>query len=388
MPRSADDLAYTLSADEAPRAPAAPTYRPELDGVRGAAVLAVLVVHYLPAGHWLRWPHAGVFGLYNFFLLSGFLITGTLLDARSDRGAAGDVLRPFYTRRILRIFPVYYLTLLVLTLLGDEAVTRHLLWHVTYTSNFESALFRAFHPDVAHFWSLCVEEQFYLIWPAAMLYLPHRHLARFMVAAAAIGIVYKAATCAVGFSHLVTLRMLPGCLDPLAIGGWLALRERMPERHAQNDRLARLGFLVATPAFLMLNAALPWVLGAHDPELTQAYVVLVAAAATVISAAALVRILRPRGRWVLVVRALASWPLRSVGKVSYGLYVYHYPLLGWVVAMLASSGIHLSIGIPTMLVVGASAIALATVSWHVLEKPLLELKRYAPYPRAAAQYRS
>src|SRR5579862_7894518 len=140
------------------------THYPALDGLRGVAILSVMVEHLAPrllaGGGWV--------GVDLFFVLSGFLITGVLLDGKDDphRG------RTFYVRRALRIFPLYYATLALITFgplakalaLGLSAQT--LGWYWIYGTNWQIALGMAhIGGPIAYFWSLAVEEQFYLIWP-------------------------------------------------------------------------------------------------------------------------------------------------------------------------------------------------------------------------------
>src|SRR5436309_1918792 len=145
-------------------------YVPQLDGVRALAVSLVVAEHY--THHEL--PLAtGRTGVILFFILSGFLITGILLDAREWARAAGvprpPVLRRFYGRRFLRIFPLYYASLAVLYAAGVPDVKGYAGWHLAYLSNVLFCRLGAWPAATAHLWSLAVEEQFYLAWPLAIL---------------------------------------------------------------------------------------------------------------------------------------------------------------------------------------------------------------------------
>jgi len=164
-----------------------------LDGLRGVAILLVLFLHFIigqgvPAPSVLvDWwfigiVRAGWMGVDLFFVLSGFLITGILLDTKGSR----HYFRQFYTRRVLRIFPLYYGSLVLFlillpTLFPDDQVLHDLhadaVWFWTYLYNVKVAA-AGFTPSSAlgHFWSLAVEEQFYLIWPIVVLCLGRRHL--------------------------------------------------------------------------------------------------------------------------------------------------------------------------------------------------------------------
>src|SRR5687768_1805284 len=173
-----------------------PSHWPALDGLRGTAVIAVLVCHYavlLPRTPAVGLLEIGWAGVDLFFVLSGFLITGILLDARGTP----HYLRNFYARRALRIFPLYY-GFLAVTLLVSLAVKlapgasheglRHLwaaqpsLW--TYTANYWMPAQTAWSPwseVVIPLWSLSVEEQFYLVWPLVVCRLSERGLVRLCV---------------------------------------------------------------------------------------------------------------------------------------------------------------------------------------------------------------
>ena len=140
-------------------------YLPELDTLRALAVTGVIVHHYVPA-HELGILAIG--GVELFFVLSGFLITRLLLAARREvergRQHRAAALGRFYARRALRIFPLYYLVVAVLAAVDLPPAREILPWLLTYTLNFHMAS-RGYVDHFAHFWTLAVEEQFYLVWP-------------------------------------------------------------------------------------------------------------------------------------------------------------------------------------------------------------------------------
>ncbi|MGH7873602.1 MAG: acyltransferase family protein, partial [Candidatus Binatia bacterium] len=210
-------------------------FRPQLDALRALAVSAVVVHHFLPIEKVI--PQQvfglgllGLLGVLLFLVLSGYLITGILLRSRQQDWRTA--LRRFYLRRTLRIFPIYYLTLLVLVLWQSVPVSRFIYWHVAYLSN---ALFVA-NPsaaaDSAHLWTLSVEEQFYLVWPLLMLLVPYKHLLRVIMCAIVMGICWKAFIVQTLGDHLAGALPTISCLDSLAMGAALAFVE-------QDDRLSR-----------------------------------------------------------------------------------------------------------------------------------------------------
>ncbi len=162
-----------------------------LDGLRLLAFLLVFFFHALQYSPWGHWPiiRFGYLGVPIFFVLSGFLIGGILLDLRDrerpDYGF-GAKLKTFYIRRSLRIFPVYYMfigVMVVLRLLSgqDDPVARDsLFWHLTYLTNFRSFHVGMSNINSGHFWSLAVEEHFYLIAPLIVLLVRHKTLVRLL----------------------------------------------------------------------------------------------------------------------------------------------------------------------------------------------------------------
>ena len=155
---------------------------PQLDGVRAIAISAVLLAHFpvFPALVQIYAMQPGQLGVRLFFVLSGFLITRILLHCRdlveSGTVSLGAVLRRFYTRRALRIFPLYFLVVGVFAWLGAPNVREHLVWHLTYTTNFRMAALASNLFPAGHFWSLAIEEQVSAVWPLLTLVLPRRWL--------------------------------------------------------------------------------------------------------------------------------------------------------------------------------------------------------------------
>jgi peptidoglycan/LPS O-acetylase OafA/YrhL len=172
-----------------------------LDGLRGLAVLSVVLFHTLRLQNagvfgeiWKRFHGSAWAGVDLFFVLSGFLITGILLDSRGQE----NYFRNFYARRTLRIFPLYYTVLAVALLVVPFVVgfprlpaayprlLENQLWLWTYTQNYLQATTAHTLPGFGHFWSLAVEEQFYWFWPLVVCLLPRKALLRFCLIVCAI----------------------------------------------------------------------------------------------------------------------------------------------------------------------------------------------------------
>ena len=214
---------------------------PALDGLRGLAIVMVLFVHFIgdlaprtPVERGMvKLANYGIWGVDLFFVLSGFLITGILHDAK----ASPHYLRNFYVRRTLRIFPLYFGVLLllfgVLPFLpisypaGLSEAARHQGWLWTYTCNVYLARAGSWAlPYVSHFWSLAVEEHFYLLWPWVVLALRREAL----LGACAVGVVFalglRVALSFAGAGEVALVVLTPCRLDALFIGAFLALAVR------------------------------------------------------------------------------------------------------------------------------------------------------------------
>ncbi|RUU12827.1 acyltransferase, partial [Mesorhizobium sp. M7A.T.Ca.TU.009.01.3.2] len=158
----------------------------QLDALRAIAVTMVLYSHFFAEGPSF-WGHIGV---RLFFVLSGFLITRLLLEARSaTEFETGPALRSFYIRRMLRIFPPYFAVLGFVWLVDLDQSRGSLVWHALYLSNFWYALHNNWNPWVlGHFWSLSIEEQFYLAWPLVVLLAPRRRFEAICIAVIALSL--------------------------------------------------------------------------------------------------------------------------------------------------------------------------------------------------------
>src|SRR5213594_314733 len=232
-----------LSPNQTPGAVDRGGHIPALDAVRGVAILLVLIFHFSSYGHGLApsplfidrlyylMSRAGWIGVDLFFVLSGFLITGILYDAKES----DHYFRNFYVRRVLRIFPLYYGALIIFLVVlpwlapGNaelQLMKRDAIWYWTYLSNVRTAYngwpgFGA----IGHFWSLAVEEQFYLIWPVIVLALSRRHLQACCLACIIGALVVRVGLNAKG-NETAAFVLTPARIDALAVGAYLAISAR------------------------------------------------------------------------------------------------------------------------------------------------------------------
>ena len=361
---------------------------PSLDGLRGIAILLVLLLHFGQFGHGLPAPtvladkvfiHAartGWMGVDLFFVLSGFLITGILYDTKGSP----RYFRQFYARRVLRIFPLYYvalaLFLIILPAMRPEHwvlrdLTTDAAWYWTYLYNVKVAV-DGFRPSSAlgHFWSLAVEEQFYLVWPIAVLWLGRKHLLVACVIAVVGALVCRLALSSTGYVVLPDV-LTPARMDALAVGAFIAVVARSPNGLGVMRRWAvPVAIAAALPLAVLLryNVALATV--------SHTLVALLFGAILVIGLT-----VSPVG---VLGTTVASPILRFFGRYSYALYVFHHPLL-WFKPVFSLAFVPTVFGsqIPAYLLwlvisIGAS-VAIALVSWHLLEKQFLKMKKLFPY---------
>lgn len=393
-----------LHADTSPSAGAAASsggHIRALDGLRGIAILMVLAGHFYPK--WLiadvyptltpfigRLVSPGGYGVELFFVLSGFLITGILLDTKEAPG----FLTKFYARRVLRIFPLYYgalaivffvLPLFVTFDAGARAIADRQLWLWAHVANWptgwiwdDSRLFL-----LGHFWSLSVEEHFYLVWPAIVAIASPRGVFRIALALAVTALACRGLTAAFGDNTPVLLRWATlHKLDGLAVGAMLATAVRVPARATllptgTSYRRWMIGLGVASLAFVMLPRRL-----LHHPFSPVFGETIIAAFFGLVLLGAL-----RLGSGDRLHRPLASPILVTFGKYSYGLYVIHGILRPAFEKLFDLRGWPTSHGLPFLwlllyyvLTIGAS-LALAYASYHGFEKWFLNLKRHFEYSR-------
>lgn len=352
---------------------------PQIDGLRGIAIIAVILSHFPPHPALAKILPLGYLGVQLFFVLSGFLITGILLSCRerieSGESTRYSVFRGFYGRRALRIFPVYYLCLVVLYLLDSGQMRSAFGYHAAYLGNFRMAWTGQSLGDTTHFWSLAVEEQFYMVWPCVVLMAPSRHLFKLMLLAALIGPLHRLVTTSMGAHTLVSFYLPFGNLDALCGGALLALVSRREAGLAKARKFLRLACvggglgLVATAVanFMELEFTAIGAVGLGICT-SLCFVGLVDAAA------------RGEAWWG---RGLEWRPLVYVGKVSYCLYVVHYVLPELLERVCATYGwqplTQAEHPVLRFALLSTLSLAIAALSYRYLELPLQRAKRWFPY---------
>lgn len=345
------------------------------------AVFAVLVGHFYPGA--FGFPIAS-FGVRLFFVLSGYLITRILLDCREirDSGYAttGQMLGRFYGRRALRLLPALWFALAIGWPFIAE-VREQWPWHVTYLSNVYFIRLGGLTDATGHLWTLAVEEQFYLAWPLAALGLARWRLVPIVATAALLAASHRFYVAASG-GQLVEVQPLPWeCADALGVGALLALL--LDKAHAPERFLAAVrswGITVGLAVSVLAYAALPE--GSLSIATNGLFSVVLSAGLVAGSVA---------GFSGLFGRLLESRPATYIGRISYGIYVYHFFLLtaweryaprwlphhpGWTVT---SGGIITLDRVLYFALLVTLSICIAALSWRFIEQPVLRLKGRIPY---------
>ncbi|HEU0031902.1 MAG TPA: acyltransferase family protein [Kofleriaceae bacterium] len=361
----------------------------ELDGLRGIAILMVMVHRFWPRtgiGVAADVAGAGWIGVDLFFVISGFLIAGILLDTRDEPG----YFRNFYARRALRIFPLYYVFVIGVFAAfwsnpGFRDGAGSPLWYLVHLGNVPEGLLDKPVPYwLAPVWSLAIEEQFYLTFPWLVRLVDRRRLTIVLVAMIGAAPVIRLVTMLAAPDHERVQYLFTLCrIDTIAIGCLLAVIVRSIDVERWRER-AKLAAFVALPSVAVLAIA-------SRLDRTSAFDRVFGYSIVAVGCASIVALV-VLSRGSRVTAPLRFRPLMYLGKLCFGLYLLHRPADTLVSAAAARLGIERELWLlPAKLVV---AVALATLSWHLLERPFLALKRRfataqhpsadaAPAPRAS-----
>jgi len=364
----------------------------ELDGVRGIAILLVMVFHFgsvTPSqstflnqiGH--EAIGFGWCGVDLFFVLSGFLITGILLDSKGSL----NYFSVFYARRVLRILPLYYFAVFVffqvIPLLANrfgwnwtKISSTEQVWYWLHVSNWRTAFQPLVYPQVTHFWSLAIEEQFYLVWPAIVLVCSRRRLLQvcvFLIVASAVARnLPQVQELSAQYSNLL-YRLTPFRSDSLLMGAAGALIVRDQSWTSRAHRWLKLIFALSCLAVAAVVAA-AGTTSPHSGAMTRfGY----SALGLLFVSGILYSAWHTGGDGIA--RILRSGLLTSFGKYSYAMYLVHAPLIPLVRVRVVGHGV---LSIILSIVAGMVATyVLALLSWNCLERHFLKLKGRFRYRR-------
>lgn len=378
------------------------TYFPALDGLRGIAILWVLLHNgaldavigndSIIAKIVTLTVNMGWLGVQLFFVLSGFLITYILIEAKKNQ--TKHLFRNFYLRRVLRIFPIYYLFLIfsfvivvIFSVVPDWLQSAYDLkwWYFFYINNW---LLYAHDIGFSHLWSLAVEEQFYLIWPFLVVFTP----SRFLPIACTV-IILSSVICRLvihiylpGIAESAVYILTPARLDSLAIGALLAIMLTDKQKSRFIDGSVAIVFIISL-IYMLTTLIIARSFSATEPGwqiLNQTF-----AALLFVTAVYYAQSVETKNTKIKFYIKLLSLPwLRSVGRYSYTMYIIHFPVSRILHSYISepllknlneiNSQLGILVYIFDLVTLFAVTYILAWCSWQIIEKPVLNLKRYFP----------
>ena len=348
---------------------------PQIEGLRFVAVLSVVV------GHWVSLDFSNNFVFFNvpyaagvnlFFVISGFLITAILLkkkeDIREGKTSFLKAIKNFYIKRIIRIFPIYYLLIAILCILSYNSIKEYLVYLWTYTLNWYMVAKGTYTGNVTHIWSLAIEEQFYLIWPFLLFIVPKRWVLGTIIIFILIGIFSK-----IYFQYYTHYWMgvnaaTTSCFDSLGLGALIAYIQRK-RTGAFKPRLYKIYLLISILAYILLfvdpgylSPELRGLFSNFGNSVVFFFIVIIAA---------------NNGFARISKSFLENKVVLYLGSISYGIYLYQ----AYAPDVYFNTGINQHF--PNMkgdadlfIMLFLTAIIIASASWFLIERPLLSLKKY------------
>ena len=363
-------------------------WMPPLDGLRGLAILMVMLFHYatelnihsLPQHVVMLVGQFGWTGVDLFFVLSGFLITGILLDSRD----AENYLSSFYLRRVLRIFPVYYLSLLVAFLLFPiflpgiarfSPLPTERIWFFAYLQNWFGLLVNGDRQMlIGHYWSLGIEEQFYMIWPWIVYRNSTKGILKIAIGVSLVSLLLRFVLIGFHVTPELIYRNTFTRMDALVIGAACTCLLREPSCVEYLRRFAPWMWLAPLIALGILRETTS-AFGTHSPGVQGLGFTVIALS----YAALLVGVVLTMGSRSMLQYVFCSRVMRTFGKYSYAAYIWHQ-LTRILVLKVEMSMLHTKlpgpINVPLMTM---ATLVLSMVSFAVVESPFLALKgRFKP----------
>jgi len=340
-----------------------PAYIPGLDGIRGVAALMIMFLHFVPNYNSTAHPFLSILrklaiigqcGVPLFFVLSGFLITRILLYTKNNP----DYFKQFYLKRVLRIFPLYYLYLVINFFLipwfTDTPVPDlNLTWpYYLYLQNIAMTFnWKMF--DLPHLWSLAVEEHFYFIWPIVIYFFSNKLTLKIIAGIIIFAFLCRIYLVSIGIgTYYFTLTTF----DSLAIGAFLAFNERKLWLNAKN--MLQIALVLVIPLIVIF----PFLTGSGNN-----FIVYLKNPIISVFCMSLIGLVSMNNH--LLNRFFTTRFLRYTGKISYGLYVYHPTCYSFVNKYLPATNIAL-----VFVMCFAVSYLTATLSFYFFETPFLKIK--------------
>lgn len=348
----------------------------QLDSLRAVAIVTVVIVHWFPKDNLLFTFCSNANAPSFFFTLSGFLITTILIKNKVNRNlhktSKAVILKNFYLKRSLRLFPGYFLVIGIWWLTKPGTEPFRLTYFATFTSNIYTWKIQQW-PALAHLWSMAVEEQFYLCWPLVILFTSRKYLAQVILSFAVFSVIWQHFYTPNEYARVLTF----SCLDSLSIGSFLAYLVIY-----KPNALRKYYTVISTSAGLSLMWLVLQV-AVYDTEFVKNRTLVSVITFWVIT----FFLIKGYIKTYLLAPLLENRLLKQMGKLSYGIYLYHfilpyftngfltkainliqlYALAGWENYFLLAENFTLLLG-------------LSYLSFYYIELPVQKLKRFLVAP--------
>lgn len=341
-------------------------YQPQLDGLRGVAIMSVLIHHFdvhMPL--WLDW---GPIGVRLFFLLSGYLITLSvwkLIHPDQSAGSLWKGIGGFHLKRAVRLLPVLYTMLFVGVLMGLPEIEEGFFWHAGFLTNFYTLAQDEWPGAASHLWSLSVQEQFYVLWPFLLLVIPKRTLPWALVGLILFAFGYRYYCWSTDASVFMRWLMLPGVIDSFSMGALVACWKSAGRPFSITEGRASYAWAACAIGAYLFARILRFV-----PTLSP-WLAVIETLENFALAWLLLRTISGWNGWLGAI--LKNRWLVYIGKVSFGLYVFHVLIHVAFSPWLTQFGIIDTRARAFVLILATMGVA--AISWHSVEAPLSALMR-------------
>ncbi|WP_034057530.1 acyltransferase family protein [Lacinutrix jangbogonensis] len=349
-------------------------YLKQIDALRAFAVIFVIFSHWGPQNEMvMKILPFGFLGVNLFFVISGFLITRILLTNQNLKSSTNwTIIKSFYIRRTLRIFPLYYLTLFFFVIINYQNIRLNLNPYLFYYCNFNYYLDNRMHGQLSSRWSLAVEEQFYLIWPWIILFIKKIRMQQFLIFTIILAFCSRTILVLLFPENEFVQFLMISNLDSLGVGGLLAY---LSIYNIEIFNYLNKGLVISL--ILFLGIAMLFLYSFYRFSETHTGVIpinLKAIGCTLVSFGIVIRVVNGvRSRLGSII--MTNKALVFLGKISYGLYLYHsivYLLMEELNFKHFSSFYTKILAILLLLVI-------SSLSWYCFEKPLNNFKKYFLY---------
>lgn len=352
-------------------------YYKQLDSLRAISIILVIIQHWYPETLVSKFFLPGMIGVNTFFVISGFLISDILIANRliaEKRGIKkSKVLFSFYIRRFLRIFPIYYLTLFFLLYINLFHIRDTQWWYISYTMNWNMYLTNSWML-FGHIWSLCVEEQFYLIWPLIMLFIPLKHLKKTILIILIISPVGRMITFLITKNDFVFALPISS-FDGFCIGAILAYLYNFKIKEVESSVFKRRIRILSFISLFCLITILYFHYNNYFSTNIAAYYFQVILFMSLLGYCIVYYITQE-------VKGFLGYLLQTrlllfIGKISYSLYLFHN-ILEHVIGRFGFGEILPFKGYYRLIYM-LILVFISTLSWYLFEKPINGLKKHYPY---------